>query len=352
MMKRRAHPRALVLIASIPACSIASAQTEDVSPVVFVTTSTGQGATKGVSGPAFPTARGRFTEQDNGVGIGESVVTLEKARALVTLPDHGISVHLGASSELAVGSWQPGENDVPVTLTLLKGRAYIIRRDTKGWLVVALQGDANSGYALSKGGAMALTADGADVSLAMLEGEAIWYAGAIPDAKLLDDSGEPIDRTGIQIREGLRILPGMLTEPVPEDLARRLAGEMATDLLAFATTQGGQWIADAEKGDFTPVRVAERGTAQFIRARDATELTFDQPRAVVTTPVPRPVAHPVRMATANPARALIESGVPTNVVVGQRVRRTRIIGNPGTAGAQIRVNPNVEQLIRLSGSTP
>lgn len=343
---------ALALSASLSVGGIAVAQTDEEGPIVFVTAASPvSGATRGVSGPPFPTLRGSFTDEDNGVLVDQSVVTLDDATASLMLPAHGTVVRLGPGSELVVGNWNNREIDVPVTLTLLKGQAYILRRNTDGWLALAVRSGVDSGYALSKSRAMVLTSGDAGVGIDVLEGVATWFDGPIPGAALIDESGEPVERTGVLVREGQHISQTGVTEPIPEGLSQRIAADTGRGLFAFGVAQGAQWIEDAERGDFTPVRAAARGTAQFFRAKFATELAFDQARSVVAAPSPRAVTRPVRTATQNPVRALLESGLPTNVIVGQRLRRTRIIGSPGTAGSQIRANPNAEQLIRLSGTS-
>ncbi len=343
---------ALALSASLSVGGMSVAQSDEEGPIVFVAAVTpDNGATRGVTGPAYPTQRGSFTDEDNGVLVDQSVVTLDGATALLMLPAHGTVVRLGPASELAVGHWDNREIDVPVTLTLLKGQAYILRRNTDGRLALAVRSGVDSGYALSKSRAMVLTSGDTGIGLDVLEGDATWFAGPIPGPALTDESGEPLGRTGVLVREGQHISQTGVTEPIPEGLSQRIAEDTGSGLYAFGVAQGAQWIQDAERGDFTPVRAAARGSAQFMRAKLATELTFDQARSVVAAPSPRAVNRPLRTATQNPVRALLESGLPTNVVVGQRLRRTRIIGSPGTRSSQIRANPNVEQLIRLSGSS-
>ncbi|UCE62347.1 MAG: hypothetical protein JSU63_11660 [Phycisphaerales bacterium] len=327
------------------------ALSDENGPAAFVTAVTGQGATRGISGPAFPTGVARFSEEDNGISAGDSVVTPPQSTVSVVLPDSGVVIRLGPSSELILGHWTSGENDLPVTLTLLKGEAYILRRQAGGWLLAAAVSEVDSGYALSKDGALVLKSNDSGVSLAVLTGEAIWFAGSIPGEALLDESGEPLDTAGNVVEEGQSISTAELTERVPEGMARRVLENASRDLFAFGLSQGADWIERAEQGDFTPVRAAARGGVQVFRTELTASLAFDQPRSVVATPAPRAVLQPVRATRVSPARALLESGVPTDVVVGQRIRRTRVIGSPGTTLNQIRANPNVEQLIRLSGSS-
>ena len=350
-MIRRQWFNVLVLSTSLVVGDLSVAQDDPGGPVAFVTAVTGKGATRGVSGPSFPAGRDRFSDEDSGVRAGEAIVTPPDGTAVVTLPGYQTIVRLDASSHLQFGNWAGGENDVPTTLTLVSGRAYILRSRSDGWLVVAVTGATKRAYGLSKARSMVVTSDETGAALAVLDGEAIWFAGSIPGEGLLDESGRPGDKTGIVVREGQRISTEMVAEPVPADMSREMARDMGGDVYAFGLSQSERWVKDAERGDFTPVLAAARGTAQFFRGGLTTEMVFDQPRSVVTAPAPRAVTQPLRVTPQNPARALVESGLPTSVIVGQRLRRTRIIGNPGTSGGQIRANPNVEQLIRLSGTS-
>jgi hypothetical protein len=124
-------------------------------------------------------------------------------------------------------------------------------------------------------------------------------------------------------------------------------------LYEFALTKGNQWIEKAEQGDLIPARRAVRGVARVLAEQvGVARSAFDQPRSPVVVATPRvslaPVSASFRPApvTQNLALSLAQSRVPTEAVVGQRLLRTRIIGNPGTVGG-IRANPRVEQLVRL-----
>ena len=328
----------------------AQAQPSDTDPVAFVTMVTGHGATRGVSGPKF--SKDTFSEDENGVAPGQSVVTLAGGTASVTLPAHGTFVRLDASSELMVGRWNALENDVPVTLTLVKGRAYILRRHVDGWLVVAAESDVGSGHALSKSRAMLVTSDEGGVGFTVLDGVATWFVGSIPGDRLLDEAGEPLNKeAGKVVQAGQRISTDMQMEEVPDHVMRTVQGETVRDLYAVGVEKAASWVKDAETGDLTPVRAAARTEAQLGRAQVSSELAFDQPRTVVTTTSPRTLEQPLRTSARNPVRSLLESGLPSNVVVGQRIRRTTIIGSSGPDGGPIRVNPNVQPLLRLTGSS-
>lgn len=103
------------------------------------------------------------------------------------------------------------------------------------------------------------------------------------------------------------------------------------------------WIARAEQGDFT--LVAPPGTpAEAVVTSLSVRAPVDQ--AVLSTPLTAAAANsPVVSAVGTPTRvqSLLTSGNPASVVVGVRLQRTRIVGNPGTdgQGAGLRFNPEV-----------
>jgi hypothetical protein len=328
-------------------------QADQLPPVAFVTAVTGGGATRGDDGPQIEPQSGRFSDETCGLRIGESVFTADDGTAVVTLPEFRAMVHLDASTELKIISAGLGENDVPVGLELIRGTAYILRSGSQDkWMLVTASTRQGEGYVLSKDASLQITATRTDAAFACTRGQATFFAGKPPEGALIDAQHAIIADTGIALPTGHRIAvsePDLTTPDV--ETGDRADGSISNDLYAFGLSQSGGWVRSAEAGDFTPVRGSSRAAAEAFSAEiGVQQQAFDQPRGQVVSAAP---ANVTRAVTSNPistAQTLIQSGIPTSVVIGQRLRRSRVIGNPGGAGTGgLRVNPNVEQLIRLPG---
>ena len=219
------------------------------------------------------------------------------------------------------------------------------------WLLVAGGSDdrtAPAGYALSKGASLFVEADSQGVTFAVRSGEGRFFRGQVPAAVLVDASGQLVDRTGELLSQGHRVSTREPAGPALDaDAGTLVAGGLSADTDKFALAQSDDWLKEAERGDFTPVRGAARAAPQPLAVELGPSLAFDQPRPVFAAPAPRAAPSPVRVSLS-PSQALIESGVPGSVVAGQRFRRSRIIGNPGTGrtGALI-VNPAAELQIKF-----
>ena len=331
----------------------AAAQLGDAAPVAYVTVVTGDGATRGPSGPAFPDGMATFGDRNNGLRPGESVVTGENGAAVVWLPDYRIVIHLGSSTELAFAEVSGLNNDVPVSLTVVAGRMHVVRKPSdNAWLLIGAGTGEVIGYTLSKGASLVAEVDASGVTFTATRGRATFFRGAIPGGPLIGDDGQPIDKLGAALSEGQRASTRAPAAVQGDEDAPRLAWKrMNDDLYQFGVNQSSQWVEQAEKGDFTPVRSESTASARTFGAEvGVPRQTFDQPRTTVTSPAARTPVTAVRAARVNTAQALIGSQIPSSVVIGQRIRRSRIIGNPGTTGSgQIRFNPNAEQLLLLAG---
>ena len=317
----------------------------------YVTIVSGDGATRGADGAAFPTKHNEFSDdefadQHNVVTPGDSVVTLEDGSAVLTLPDIGVVVHVERASEL---QYLPVlDNDVGASLRLLKGRAHISTRQPSDVWVVVAGGSEGGGYTLSKGASLALSVDANAVTVAVVRGEAYYFAGDVPAGRLLDDAGEPADKTGVLLPQGHHITSGQALEPVagvPEALTASTGWQQTTGA-AYAFGLKTQWVAQAAQGDFTPVRGATRGSAAIFPpdVGGAPQFTFDQPRSAAVAPAQAGAPRAVRTQAPSPVRALLATRRPGSVVVAQRLARARFVGSRGG----IRVNPSVDPLIRLN----
>jgi hypothetical protein len=357
-MHRFERIRMVALSVPIWLCLATFAQGQRAEPVAYVTVVSGAGATRAEPGPdgvapSFPSNGKIFSDVLSGVAVGQGVVTLEGGAALVALPDHATAIYLDQDSELRLGSLPGLDNAVPVSLTLLKGRAYVVHRESDArWLLVAAKSDLGDGYTMSRRGALVLSADSTGVGFAALRGEVLFFEGDVPAGALLDRNGEPAVEGGGRLPEGHHLTTrGRLTPTsgIPDALSgSAIRARLSQATYAFGLRVGERWVEDAEKGDLTPVRGTGRGAPSLFPAEGlAPGFAFDQPRSAAVAPAPRVSTQPLRAQAVSPVQALLKSGRPASVVVGQRLKRTRIIGNPGTSAGPIRVNPNVEPLIRL-----
>lgn len=319
-------------------------------PLGYVTALTGGGATRGADGEPFEI--GRFlTAEKNWIRDGESVVTLDDGEAVVMLPDYGTAVRLAASSELVL-TWRGDlSNDVPIKLTLRRGRASMLRRATdERWIVLEAVGPQSRAYTISKQASLTVAVDADGVSFGSVAGSASFFSGDIPDERLVDDTGQLIDQPDQQIGEGMSISTQQPDVPVADDDNRMAAMKnMDDNLYRFGLDRSTKWVESAEQGDFTPVRAEAQGAEEFLSAELSSGVAFDQARSQVIAQTRGSTTQPLRVPSRSVAEGLLASGVPTSVIVGQRLKRSRIIGNPGTATGQIRFNPQAQQLIRLSG---
>lgn len=319
-------------------------------PVAVVTALRGDGAARGEAGEPIRMfdGGGRFQPSAASLKLDEKIVTGPEGGATLSLTNRETVIHLSHQTTCSFFTHRGLADDVGGFAHVHHGRAEVLsKRSDNRWMVTAGGNGPSGGYMLSQGASFVVQVEGDVVTISVIQGEGWAFRGAIPAGTLLDESGAPRDHGGVRIAAGQRVVLGAAeAEPDAQADATRGGERRRQDVYAFALTCGGNWLHRAEQGDFTPVRGESRGPSDLVRGEVSTELAFDQPRTPVLATVPRVVTQPLRSALVNPARALIESGIPTSVVVGQRLRRTRIIGNPGTTGP-IRVNPNVEPLIRL-----
>lgn len=328
-------------------------------PHAVVTALTGAGATRGPAGEPFPTGLWGEYLQDYVLEPGETIVTGEGGTAVVMLPGYETVVQIGDAigrTHLTLENVPGGDGVVPLSLTLTSGHAYVVRKpDDPHWLVARCRTVTSEGYVLSRGASYAIEVTLRDVILAVTDGQILYFEGQVP-ADLLDAQGEPVSAQGLVARAGERLLPMRQRRPVSDtNMIPTALTRMERALYAFGLDKGAQWVEEAEQGDLTPARSASRGAQRLFAGEvGVPRTTFDQPRSQVVVTSPRVTTTPLRTVTRslpvvqNTATRLIESHVPTSVVVGSRLRRSRIVGNPGTSG-RVAVNPQAEELIRLPG---
>ncbi|MBI4718511.1 MAG: hypothetical protein HY763_11945 [Planctomycetes bacterium] len=348
-IKRRIRPfTGLALVLGL--CLFAApalAQPDASSPLAVVTALTGTGANRTPPRPEEPsTGVGWGTD----LRSGEHLITSADGTAVITLSEWDTVVHVSAASDVSLELLASAPAaQVPVAVTVHQGEAAVLRRPSDNrWILVAGGKGAGAGYTLSQRASLLVRADAKAATFTAAAGDAACFAGSPPAAPLVSDAGQLKDQRGTVLLEGQRISTEGLGQPAPDhESGARAASRLGSELYAFALTCGKNWVREAEQGDFTPVRGEARAAPEILRTETSPEPSFDQPRSVVAAPAPRVVTQRQRVAAVNQARQLIETGIPASVVVGQRLRRTRIVGNPGTSGG-VRVNPNVEQLIQLA----
>ncbi|RJP32490.1 MAG: hypothetical protein C4547_13910 [Phycisphaerales bacterium] len=331
----------LIALGMVLASATAAAQ----DAVGYLTEVSGAGATRGVDGPAFDLHDYEVYANEFAVRPGDRVVTLPAAAredgsiapsgATVFFPHAGVVVRIGGDSIVDVLPNEP--LGVAVAVAVRSGSATVLSRSaSEHWVLIAADAADGPVYLVARGATVRADASApASGALELISGAGHLTTGPIPGGRVVDDQGQVIAGAG-----------------ATENLAA--AGEtleqLQSDSFAAGVERGADWIVQAEKGDFTPVRESARGSVQFFGQRvGGPDSAFDQPRAAPVAATPRLAVGGTRAGVVSPATPLLESRVPTSVVAGLRFRQTRIIGNPGAAASQIRVNPFLDPLLTLSG---
>ncbi len=339
----------LICAALLFACvEPSAAQRRGEAPVGYVTVVTGDGATRGESGPAFPQAAGEFNQRASGVSAGESISTLPGASAVIWLPAYRIAVHMNSDSLVSLPEIPGLADHVAVSVAVQRGRVHVVRSPSdNAWLLVSAGTEEAFGYTLSKGASLVVEAVEFEAAFTVSRGdEALFFEGPVPSEGLIGGEGEPLDDSGTSLSEGQRVSTQVPTVTESRASASAAWDQTEGDLYVFALDQGGQWVARAEEGDFTPVRAEAAATPRTFGAEvGIPRQAFDQPRTVVTSPVTRTTVSTTVTAQRSAVENLLASQIPGSVVVGQRIRRSRIIGTDRRIG----FNPFAEQLLLLSG---
>jgi hypothetical protein len=294
-----------------------------------------------------------FSFDENRIGPGQAVRTGSESTVVLSLPAYGAVIYLEGSSELRVEEPAIPDAGVELLLVLASGRASVVRRiESERWLLIAGEAEVpdEAGYVISQRASLYVEAGAGGATFSVRSGDAIVFAGAVPDAVLIDDSGAPVDRAGVPLSEGHRVSMRGVPQPVADEQAGILVpAGLREQISSFALTASYRWLHDAEKGDFIPVRGAARAAPGVLGEEYEPALAFDQPRPVAATSAPRAITTPIR-SSLSPAQTLVASGVPGTVIAGQRFRRSRIIGNPANSASgtgALTVNRAAELLVRL-----
>ena len=344
----------VTLAAAAWICSSAQGQTDYGDLGGFVTIVGGSQEVSRIEAEAVSTIPAAFSYGQNRIEPGEGVRTGDDATAVVLFPGLGAVAYLDPASELRLVESLTPDSGIGVFLVAVTGRVSVVRKPSADlWLLFAVETEAGDpvGYTLSKGASLFVEAEEGRVTFAARHGDAVYYSGGVPAGVLIDASGQPADVSGVALRQGQR-LSAQVPERTEDDerVGLVVPGWAPAEVETFALAQSELWLKSAERGDFTPVRGATRAAPELLGAQFAPALVFDQAVPSVAVQATRPATSPVR-TTLNPSQALLESGVPGTVIAGQRFRRSRIIGNPGTTTAgtgALTVNRAAELLVTLS----
>lgn len=275
--------------------------------------------------------------------FGESLVTSGNGAAWLALREGRGVVHIGNDSTVIVSAVQPDEQIVAIAVGLVQGTVTIMARSNESRpLFIALGEGGASGYALLRGGTLNAEVRGGMGRVTARSGAVSLYAGPMPEEGVLNAEGAPAGAAVLTLSAGEQaVLPAMTKES-----ATAVSGATGLNLYASSLTSAAEWVVSAEQGDLTPKRAESRGEVSSFLEQTSSEFSFDQARPPVPVTT-RSVTAIVTNIRANPAEALVASGIPTEVVVGQRFFRTRIIGSPGTGDSGIRINPDARSPIVL-----
>lgn len=254
--------------------------------------------------------------------------TAEANQASFYLTDGGseLGLYLDAGTTLALGP--AGDDRRRMKITSGKVVINFISRDNRPLIVSLPGGWLRLEFGLA---VLAVSESGAQVTLA--KGLAARFEGDVPE-------GDPL-----AARDG---------EPLAETAA---AGKEASALIERLTRAGlsdapSDWLAKAESGDLIPTPQPGQ-PAQQVAASFSAGKPVDQPvgvnasTLVTGTSVSANVTSPI----VTQAQSFLVSQNPATVLVGARLERARIIGNPGTTGVNsgIRFNPQVRGPLGLIG---
>ena len=350
-MIARVHLSNGVAIAAVWALNAALAPAQAGEPVGFITVLAGAGGARLGTGEPVPLDRLEFLPEENGLELGEGVATAPQGTAVVVMPRYGAAAYLQPASRLHLQRAPARAERVSLVLQLSDGRASVVRKaSAAGAVVLAGESDGATGYVILRAGSIVVTALGATVTFAVEQGTATFFSGSVPDQVIVDQSGKPLDASGLVLQAGQGITTQAPTEVTPFDAesVAAVSADMRQDIYAFGIDQSTQWVKRAEQGDFTPVRAGRgRAAVELVGTDFVPSQAFDQPQQLLAATAPQGAPVAITRAVISPAQSLVESGIPGSVIAGQRFRRSRIVGNPGT-GALI-VNPSAEVLIRIAG---
>jgi len=249
------------------------------------------------------------------VGPNIRIETKKGNRAALYLRVDGKALSAEASVNLEVDTAIQvcPKNDARRRVHVLRGSVVVryVSRDAKPFVLTT-----DSGWVLLERGTLVATVDGKKVSFALAAGKARAFDGKL---------GADVDPAKVPDGKALQ----------PQAVAREAAGKLRRHLnRAIALAATAAWLGRAERGDLIPMPKRPEAMAPAVAALAVEAAPVDQPPLVSPVTVGEATS-PVTsgLGATNQARSLLASGDPASVIVGSRLERTRIVGNPGTAAA-------------------
>lgn len=334
----------LASVALAAAVPVASAQ--EIEALVIPL---GSGATLSEDdGEALSEPQDRFTIRTNEF-TGTNTLRTSETEAVVLYQGVGIMARVAVNSTVTRPALPVVDNERAVSIGLADGEVVIqASQDDMTWVVASAGKDRRDGFVVMRKGIVGISA-GDNSVFASLSGTAYYFAGNVPafgvqwDEQSFRQTADVVIGPGSQFRVGIDELA---VQGVPESL-RELSRDPGNSLYALGLRAGEAWVERAEQGDFTPVRLSAGAPPSVLPSSGlGPQYAFDQARAAVVSAAPQAARTPVRTQGASPVRTLLATGRPTEVIIGQRLARTRIVrGRVGGIG----VNPSVDPLFTLAG---
>lgn len=261
---------------------------------------------------------------------GDMIITLPTGRValyLTTAPTGPAAaeatIYLEGGSEITLGAEKGPERLIHIA----KGTAVVSYNARKGAMILAT----TSAWVRLARGSIRVEIDKAGAaSFSLAQGKADRFEGPVPE-------------------KGLATMPGgkPLLAKGQHPASKKLTYELSMQRILLAS---GRWIEKAEIGDLVPRVTPEMPTPSLPGLGIPSVSAVTQPPQVTSVTSPVVSTGQPLTPTLSQAESLLASKSPASVVVGARLGRTRIVGNPGTAGGQtgVRFNPEARAPFRLS----
>ena len=323
--------------------------------VIAVFAAAARAPAQGLSGTCtILNAAGRATLDGDVLEVGNPI----GQHAIVSLlPGPGpLVIHLSAEDNVHAVVYIDSESTVEFGAPAGPARAITIRRGGAAWVHytatdgVPLTIVTEAGGVHLHDGTLRVVA-AADRSIFLLaEGKGSAFAGDPPppaDGTTLDPGPG-----GQNQAEVTRSPPQVETAERPNALRQMRDSIDRAHAVALRAARA-RWLLLAVAGDIEPsVKVGEPVDA-VVGALAATSSVTQPTVAAVITASPATTSAFGAPTVTSRAQTLLKSGNAASVIVGARLQRTRIVGNPGTAGGRtgVRFNPDVRAPLRLSSTS-
>jgi hypothetical protein len=325
-----------------PSCAVAASRLQEANNVRALHLAAVIFLCAGVSTTLAQALRGSVIVVDNPPGTqtslskgeevtdGSKLSTSPANRVAVYLaagrgPDAEVGLYIEPESALGVVASTPA---IPWHLSVEKGSLLVrftARVDTRVPLIVSTA----AGWARVQPGSMVwVNAAAGAPRFRLVEGAATQFDGQVP-------------------QQNTATMPGGQVL-APQADSRGAAMALVKRLLQARTAEAGAaWIKYASQGELVP---QPKGATVSARSEHVRVTAVTPPAVAPSTTSTLPISATVTPAMTQ-AQLLLSSQSPASVLVGARLERTRIVGNPGTAGTSsgLRFNPEVRGPLDLGG---